>query len=918
MLSLRHPPIVILLLLLHTPGLLTAQRIVPGGSVRDIGSVDLEASPEIQKPPALATDEVNHYAPKDSTAPARPDVSDKPLNNDDRKALTEDTAQSRSIAQRFAQLPRFGRRVFHKYADLAATTPTGQEAIDTPPTPPGYLIGTGDILSVRCWHDTREHVSQDVTVNNNGAVYLPFLGDIIVAGRTLSEATKLITGEYRRIYRQARVAVTLTRLRSVEIYVTGEVEWPGRYTLPGSATVFTLLYVAGGPSEIGSLRRVQILKHTSGVRRSIDLYDYLLGERYLSNINIETGDTLFVPAVRAEVAITGEVLRPARYELLAHETLSDLLRMAGGLNPTADAAVVQIWRNTPQGPQLLSANISETGQSPSTIYLSGGDLVEVLQSPQAPVNTVEVSGAVKRAGVYACEDGDRISDLLKEAGGLSQTAHTNRGKLLRQDDQLHYQVSYFQVDRAIAKDEEEDLVVQPHDKIIIYSQSEVEAPAQVVIRGPVVRPGCYEWASGMKVSDLLLQAGGLLPEAYGLQARALRRGATNRQYIVPVALSDAMQEDSESDITLHQGDILEIFVADAVTAPSQVRISGFVNNPGTYRRYEEMCVSDLILAAGGVAPGAGPSLQCVSGHTEGEVRTTQLRLQTQPDSTHFSVVPDLLLHDDDHIAVQGSGQFVRHPPVVIVEGEVKNPGAYPIPRRDASLWALLQKTEGLLETANPRGIIVYRSRDKFFPVSQEYSASAQIQQVLRTFNRERREQILEKDKRTGVVETRISRALTNIFSVEGGATVVIPPRLLNESIWAEAIPIDGKLLVESHGREGDIALMDGDCIVVPRPSHTVGVVGAVVRSGAIPYEGPHSPLKYVELSGGVAEDANLARMVVIRANTRVVPADTVSEVYPGDVIVIPSDFVIRTVQSGTGYERLLRSLAGLVTALLIF
>lgn len=842
-----------------------------------------------------------------------------PANSATKKPI-EATVQPQppSIAKRFQQLPRFGQRIFRGGPERLAATPIKQETIQALPVPPEYVLGAGDVLAVRCWRGLRENVNETATISSEGSIYLPLLGDTRVASQTLQETRELITRQYTRLYAQAQVSVILSQPRTVEVYVIGEVQWPGKYTLPSSATVFMALYVAGGPSDIGSLRRIQILKRPTGGYQRIDLYDHLVYGRPLADANLETGDTVFVPVVGPEAAVSGQVLRPGRYELEGNEGLDDLIAMCGGLQPTADPTVVHIWRKTPGGRQLLSVDMTETQQDSGTVQLRPGDFVEVLQSPDAPVNIVEISGAVKRPGIYAHVKGDRISDLLKKAGGLSETAYTRRGKLLRRGSQLHYRITYFTVDKAAAGDSAADLLLQPHDKVIIYSQTDVEPPAQVVIRGPVPRPGCYQWTSGMKVSDLLLQAGGLLAEAYGLRARLLRLTSGNKQQLVSVALDSAAQGDLDADITLQRGDILEVLRAEEVTVPSEVRISGYINSPGTYKRYEGMRASDLILAAGGLTPGAGPALQCVSGRTEGEIRTTQLRLLQEANPAEFSVVPDLALQDDDHIAVLGSGQFIRRPPVVIVEGEVKQPGAYPLPGSEASLWAVLQNAGGLLGVANPRGIIVYRLQDKFFPSSRKYEATAQLQQVLSTFNRERREQILEKDKRAGVAQGRISRVLTNIFSSEGGATVVVPPRLLSETLWAEAIPIDGERLVASEGRQGDIALMDGDHVVVPRRSHTVGVVGAVVRSGAIPYEGPKPPSTYVELAGGAAEDANLARMVVIQANTRVVPAKMVSEVYPGDVIVVPSDFLVRTVRSGTGYERLLRALAGLATAFLIF
>ncbi len=844
-------------------------------------------------------------------------------NTDDKKATPPiDSNGPTSITARFKQLPRFALHIFREGVGQPPALSREQGALHATPVSGAYVLGPGDVLAVRCWRGPRENVNQAVAVDAEGNVQLPFLGEIPIAGETLTAASDLITKEYTRIYTSTQVSVTVARPRTVEVYVMGEARWPGKYTLPGNATVLMALRAAGGSSDIGSLRQIRLLRHSpddaAPICQNIDLYDYLVHGRPTEETGLQTGDTVFVPVAGAEVGITGEVMRPARYELKEDERLRGLINMSGGLQPTADPATIHIWRSTAQGRQLLSVDISQIDEEHGSIQLAPGDFVEVLAAPDAPVNVVQVSGAVKRPGTYTYVAGERVSDLIRKAGGLGETAHTERGKLLRRDETRHYHALYFAVGAAMDGDGVEDRPLKDYDKVVIYTQAEMEPPSQVIIRGPVGRPGCYEGAAGMKVSDLVLQAGGLLEEAYGLCARILRRGPANRQHLVPVALYEAMRGEREADILLKRADIVEILVTEEVVTPSEVRISGYVNNPGTYKRHEGMRVTDLILMAGGLMPGAGPSLQCIRGRTQDTIDTVELSLQEDSTEEKFSVGPDLILKDDDHVAVLGSGEFVRHPPVVIIEGQVKRPGAYPLQRRGGTLWAVLQAAGGLIERANPRGIIVYRVQEQFFSAGQKYEAIAELRQVLSTFNRERKEQILERGGRSEVVQGQIGRALTNIFSSEGGATVVVPPRLLSEDVWAEAIPVSGERLIASGGREEDLELMDGDYIVVAKRTNTVGVVGAVVRSGAIPYEGPYSPHRYVELAGGAAEDANLERLVVVRANTRVVPGRRVKEVYPGDVIIVPSDFMVRTVRTSSGYERIIRSLVGLATAFLIF
>ncbi len=826
------------------------------------------------------------------------------------------------IQARFLGLTRFGLQMFRNQTERDSSPASEGQAASPAPAPPEYILGPGDVLAVRCWRGPREHVNHTATITADGSIYLPLLGQTLVAGQTLSEDREIITRGYQKMYTDSQVSVDLTQMRTIQVYVTGAVQAPGKYALLGTATVLSALYAAGGPSEIGSLRHIRVLRSspvngTIAVEK-IDLYPYLLQGQPLAGGTLQTGDTVFVPVVAKEVGVAGEVRRPARYELTGGENLGDLIGMCGGIQPTGDANTVHIWRNTPAGRRLLSVNLNQPTDTVDDTELRPGDLIEVLPAPEAALGLVEITGAVKRPGLYAYAAGQHASDLIRKAGGLSNTAYTKQAKLLRRQPDLHYYTTYFSVEAVLNGDRGEDLALQPYDRIIICSQAEMEPVSQVVVRGPVARPGVYGWVAGMKIGDLIRQAGGLEPEAYGLRAHILRRGPQNKQHLVPVSLTEAIGGELDADVALERGDIVQILTAQEVTTPSEVQISGYVNNPGTYQRYEDMRVSALIIAAGGIVPGAADKVQCIRTTTTGNIKTIDLGLHNDMEQAAFSVVPDLIIQDNDHISVLGSGKFIARPPVAIVEGEVQQPGAYPLVKPETTLWAVLSKAGGLLETANPRGIIVYRTQEQFFPTGKQRQPIGELQQILAAFNRESQEQILQRSTRATMVQGQINRALANIFSSEGGATVVVPPRLLSEQVWAEAIPIAGDRLVNSQGQQEDIQLMDGDYILVPRRINMVGVVGAVVRSGAIPYEGPHSPRRYVQLSGGLAEDANLERMVVIRANTRVVPGRLAKEVYPGDVVVVPSDFLIRTVRTGSGYERILHSLVGLATALLIF
>ena len=227
------------------------------------------------------------------------------------------------------------------------------------------------------------------------------------------------------------------------------------------------------------------------------MYPYLLQGQPLAGGTLQTGDTVFVPVVAKEVGVAGEVRRPARYELTDTENLGDLIGMCGGIQPTGDASAVHIWCNTSAGRQLLSVDLNQPTDTVDDIELRSGDLVEVLPAPEAALGLVEITGAVKRPGLYAYATGQRASDLIRKAGGPSDDAYTYQAKLLRRQPDLHYYTTYFSVEAALNGDRGDDLLLEPYDRIIIASQAEMESVSQVVIQGPVARPGPYQWVGGM-------------------------------------------------------------------------------------------------------------------------------------------------------------------------------------------------------------------------------------------------------------------------------------------------------------------------------------------------------------------------------------------------------------------------------------
>lgn len=806
--------------------------------------------------------------------------------------------------------PRVARVVREVPAELLRPASVSGEPAAAEAVPPSYIIGPGDELVVRVWTDAIEHVKANPVVDAEGAVYLDLLGEVTVAGESLGEVRQQMTQRYRMFFTRAQVSVGLARTRVIEVRVTGDALYPGRYRLTGTATLFSALYAAGGPNEIGSLRTIKLLRQGEEPL-VVDLYRYLLEGDISGDVPLQPDDTIFIAPAGPTIGVDGEVRRPARYELASTTTLAEALQMAAGVSATGYAHNVEIWRVGESGRREL---VNVDARAECTMPVQDGDLIVVTPVLEEPRNVVELSGAVERPGIYEVHAGMRISDLLSIAQGLSDLAHTEEAALWRLGDDLDYDLIAFDLAAALAGDPAHDLVLQPRDKVVVLSEEEVEAPMEVEVRGAVNAPGSVPWIRGMRVSDLVKRAGGLAEGAYTPQANLLRLGPDQRRQIIAVNLDRAMTGDRAADVVVERGDILDVLLREYVTEPSQVRVTGLVNVPGDYPRLQGMRVSDAILSAGGLAGTAGDQIEYTPGGAVGRVQPIYLALRRDGDA--FTVEPDPIIRDNDLVAVLGRGEFIAKPPEVTIRGRVARPGTYAL--QDSiedpdTVYELIMRAGGLLEDANPNGIVLYRIREEIIAAEQE----GDLEQVISTLNRELSSASIEgEQQRAAGTAGQLAQSL-QMALFQGTTTVVVPPRRLSKEAWASAVPINGQRLIESQGREGDLPLMPGDTLIVPPTPTTMTVIGAVVRPGALSWQEGLRVVDYIQLAGGMTPDARKNRILIVRANGDVEPKALEASVRPGDVVVVPSDYLFREVNAPTGFQRILNTLTTILTGYLI-
>ncbi len=810
-------------------------------------------------------------------------------------------------------LPRFGTGFF---ADTGGGAPGTKPAVGLPP-PPGYLVGPGDSLSLQVWARGWEQVNQAVTVSAEGLVSLPEVGNVAAAGQTLEQLRQTLTALYSKLYKDPTVTLLVPEQRTIEVYVTGDATRPGRYVLPGNATVLSALYACGGPGATGSFRKVT-LRRAGQPAVIVDLYDYLLGGSREGDVTLVSGDVLFIAPAGPEVAVGGEVLRPGRYEIAADTTVAQALQLAGGLKPGAYLLGADLWR--PAGGrewQIISLNLAQDDTTNARRVLNPGEMLLVKSLLADGVNAALVEGAVKRPGLYPVGPDTRVADLLAAAQGLAGDAHMGKALLRRRNEQRHYSVLTFDLPRALAGDPEANLPVWPHDLLEIYHQRDVEPAFEVSVEGAVVRPGRYEWAAAMRLSDLLRRAGGLSAGAYPERAALLRLTPDRSYETIAVNLS-RLTERSETDLILERGDILQVRLRSEVTGEPKLRIDGYVNKPGQYERLEKMRVSDLIFAAGGLAPGAGPTIQLARGGYEGTPETATLALEVKANG--FTVTPDEVLQPGDAVAVAGRGEYRAQAELVRLEGQVRAPGSYVLQRRSRTrgytVRDLLEEAGGLLPDANLSGLVIYRRYDDSLPQAQ----AEDLGRVLQFVNAETRQPTLQltQQEQAAALSNTVGQGLQSVLSGSHSVSIVLPPRPVAAGDRVAAIPIDGPGILSGQNQAANLELEPGDTLVVPRRVNLVTVLGAVPRPGSVPYVAGQKVESYLTSSGGLREDAAAGRMIVVHANGAVSPLKPGDIPEPGDVIVVPTRYVVRTVPTDARWEGWLRTILPAVAAALIF
>ena len=515
---------------------------------------------------------------------------------EDNSTMLDEKPQAQEVAQQDAV---FGRNIFN-------TRNLTFEPNVNIATPPNYRLGPGDEVVIDIWGASQNTIRQQISPD--GTINLEQLGPVFLSGMTVDRAQQYLTDELRKIYsdQSNQIRVTLGNTRTIQINVMGEVVQPGTYALSAFSTVFHALYRAGGVNNIGSLRNVKVSRGGKIVA-TVDVYQFIMQGKTRDDIRLEEGDVIIVPAYDALVQITGNVKRPMRYEMKKDETLSTLLKYAGGFTSDAYTKSLRIVRQN--GKEYQVNTVDDTDYSVCKMH--DGDVVTAEAILDRFTNKLEVRGAVYRPGIY--ELGGKLNtvrELVEKADGLMADAFTGRAVLYRERENKTREVKQIDI-RSIMDGSQPDIPLQKNDVLYIPSIHDLEDLGNVQIFGEVAHPGDYPYADNMTLEDLVITAGGLRESASVVRVDVARRikdpkstesSATIGQTF-SFGLKDGFVVDGEPGFTLQPYDQVFVRRSPGYSAQQNVTVSGEVLYGGTYAlTTKSERISSVIAKAGGATP----------------------------------------------------------------------------------------------------------------------------------------------------------------------------------------------------------------------------------------------------------------------------------------------------------------------------
>lgn len=521
-------------------------------------------------------------------------------NASDVQQRVEDDVMTASVASE----ETFGKRIFGH--DIFNRRLLSFEPNMNLATPSRYVLGPGDVVVVDIYGASQK--SMQLTVSPEGEITVPGYGPIQVSGLSVESANARIRSQLGSRYSSSNIKMSVNRSRTIMVHVMGEVKAPGTYRLSGYATVFHALYMAGGIADLGTLRNIKVSRG-GRIISVVDVYEFILNGRLAGNVSLQDDDVIQVGTYDCIVGITGNVKRPMFYEMRKNETISTLLKYAGGFTGDAYTKSVRVQRSN--GERHSVHNVEEFDMS--VFKVADGDNVTVDGILDRYENVVEIKGAVFRPGQFQLgEDVFSVRSLVEHAEGLTEDAFPEHAIIHRLKPDRTLEVISVDV-AGIMSEAIPDVPLKNEDVLFIPTNSEMVKERTLTITGAVMSPGTYEYADNVTIEDLIVQAGGLRDNAslarVDVSRRILDLMATEKSDKIAESFSfdikDGLVINNDRQFHLQPYDVVHVRMSPAFSTARTITVTGEVNYEGNFTlENKSMRLSDAIKLAGGATNAA--------------------------------------------------------------------------------------------------------------------------------------------------------------------------------------------------------------------------------------------------------------------------------------------------------------------------
>jgi polysaccharide export outer membrane protein len=777
-------------------------------------------------------------------------------------------------SQKPAQLRRFGIGIFE-----SGTGNLDQLPMDLP-AGPDYVLGPGDGLNINLWGSVSQRLHR--VVDREGLLSLPEIGSLQVSGRTIADTQHMVQVALRSQYKSLDADISLDKLRTVRIYVVGDVTRPGAYDVSSLSTPLNALYEAGGPTAKGSMR---IVKHYRGNQlvENVDLYDLLLHGVQSSMARLESGDTILVPPIGREITIQGMVRRPAIYELNGEKSLAEALELAGGVLSSGTLRHVDVDRvQAHEDRSMLRLDIPENNDSQSVtaaleqFQIQDGDKINISPIVAFSQKTVYLDGHVSRPGKYAFRDGMKVTDLVHGYPDLLPEPYKQHAEIIRLNAP-DYQPQIIAFNLADALDgKDQDLVLKPFDTLRIFSRFDFEDQPVVTVSGEVRDPGDHVTNGATYLRDAIFLAGNASADAELNDVQVFRKLPNGKLEVLNANLAKALNGDVQENILLQPQDRVFVHKDPMRIDPPSVEVQGEVPRPGKYPLGTEMTASELVKLAGGLKRSAYTQ--------EAELTRYSVEQGKRVEAEHIPVAiaaavsgeadTDVRLHPGDVLTIRQISGWKDIGATVKLEGEVVHPGTYGV-QEGERLSDVIARAGGFRDDAYPYGAIFERL------------------QVRELEEKNRAQLILQAKQEGGALGAGVDDPMAKEASLTQWHDTLAKLQT-TPPVGRMVIHIaSGKSWVHSPS---DIQLRGGDALFIPKKPNFVMVQGAVYNPTGISFRSGKSARWYLRQAGGPTSAGDKKNIFIVRANGAVNGGSSGllnggvldSAMQPGDMIVVPS------------------------------